>query len=181
MADIKIFNMVEATSIIDTDLIVVEDSADTKKITKANFKETMGINAKAPQATTYTKVEVDGLITSGSNANGNWTKFPDGTLICKHSGVFAGGAVAYTWTFPSAFKYESNRRVATRSISVTITGGAGGYSDSTDSAALSQINRIESFGFYCPSSTDSAAINWITGVLDTRFVDMVFVATGRWK
>ena len=47
MADIKIFNMVEATSITDTDLIVVEDSADTKKITKANFKETMGINAKA--------------------------------------------------------------------------------------------------------------------------------------
>ena len=37
MADIKIASMVEATSITDTDLIVVEDSADTKKITKANF------------------------------------------------------------------------------------------------------------------------------------------------
>ena len=47
MADIKIASMVEATSITDTDLIVVEDSADTKKITKANFKETMGINDKA--------------------------------------------------------------------------------------------------------------------------------------
>ena len=67
MADIKIFNMVEATTITDTDLIVVEDSADTKKITKANFKETLGINDKAPQATTYTKTEVDASLLLKAN------------------------------------------------------------------------------------------------------------------
>ena len=113
MADIKIASMVEATSITDTDLIVVEDSADTKKITKANFKETTGINAKAPQATTYTKTEVDGLTTSGSNANGEWTKFSDGTLICTiyqeantnttsgYGALFRSSGI--NWAFPMAF------------------------------------------------------------------------------
>lgn len=50
----------------------------------------------------------------GSNANGSWTKFPDGTLICSHDfsiattaidSAFLGGyrTGALTWTFPKTF------------------------------------------------------------------------------
>lgn len=60
------------------DLLYESGSATT---TKAK------IDSKADQSTTYTKTEVDialsGVMpTSGSNANGNWIKFPDGTMIC---------------------------------------------------------------------------------------------------
>ena len=94
MADIKIASMVEATSITDTDLIVVEDSADTKKITKANFKETMGINDKAPQATTYTKTEIDAsLLLKANNVQeswnaltlvNSWVNFGDGFFTARY-------------------------------------------------------------------------------------------------
>ena len=54
-------------------------------------------------------------LTKGSNANGEWHKFTDGTLICTWGGGYtleqnvgpsAGGfyfSNAYTWTFPVSF------------------------------------------------------------------------------
>ena len=54
----------------------------------------------------------DALIESGSNANGNYTKFPDGTLICRIANASSSSGVA-TWTFPSAF-------IATPQVSATI-------------------------------------------------------------
>lgn len=47
MADVKIQDLLSATTVADTDLFIVEDNADTKKITKANLVETLGINGKA--------------------------------------------------------------------------------------------------------------------------------------
>lgn len=40
-------------------------------------------------------------VTRGSTANGNWTRFADGTQICRHNVTTSGGTV--TWTFPQAF------------------------------------------------------------------------------
>ena len=40
-----------------------------------------------------------GEISSGSNANGNWTKFPDGTLLCTHI-LTVSGSVQESWTYP---------------------------------------------------------------------------------
>ncbi len=47
MADIKIANLTATTSLTDSDLFVAEDNADTKKITKENLRNTLGINEKA--------------------------------------------------------------------------------------------------------------------------------------
>jgi hypothetical protein len=53
--------------------------------------------------------QVDGspLITSGSNANGRWVRFFDGTLICTSSALTITASDAVTanvvWTFPSSF------------------------------------------------------------------------------
>ena len=50
--------------------------------------------------------EVDGdalyLPERGSNANGEYVRFPDGTQICTHS-LTTSSSGAVTWTFPAAF------------------------------------------------------------------------------
>lgn len=48
-----------------------------------------------------------GIVAKGSNANGSWTKFGDGTMICKfrvNTSAFASNL--YTWVFPAEFKSE---------------------------------------------------------------------------
>ena len=42
------------------------------------------------------------LIEFGSNANGSFTKFPDGTLIC-YNGLLSSSSGNTTWTYPFAF------------------------------------------------------------------------------
>jgi hypothetical protein len=37
----------------------------------------------------------------GSNANGNWTRYADGTQICRHTVTTSSGQV--TWTYPNTF------------------------------------------------------------------------------
>jgi hypothetical protein len=37
----------------------------------------------------------------GSNAKGEWTRHPDGTLVCTHTVTTSSGQV--TWTYPVAF------------------------------------------------------------------------------
>ena len=58
MADVKIQDLLSATTVADTDLFVVEDNADTKKITKANLVETLGINGKAPTVHTHSMSQI---------------------------------------------------------------------------------------------------------------------------
>jgi hypothetical protein len=47
-------------------------------------------------------VPTGALIESGNNANGFYTRFANGLLICRHTLAAASGA-AVTWTYPSAF------------------------------------------------------------------------------
>ena len=47
-------------------------------------------------------VPTGALIERGSNANGEYVKFADGTLICTRTMTAASGA-ATTWTYPAAF------------------------------------------------------------------------------
>lgn len=46
---------------------------------------------------------VNGGIESGSNANGSYVKYPDGTMICYIDSVFTGTFTVETWTYPIAF------------------------------------------------------------------------------
>lgn len=73
-------------------------------IIKANTIENLGGDESHDVATMG--------IESGSNANGDWTKFPDGTLICTHeiivpdTNVAVGSmyeSAAVIWTFPMPF------------------------------------------------------------------------------
>ena len=79
-----------------------------------------GVKVSADGATWFTALAVDpanGRVTlpnaeTGSNANGSWTKLPDGTLTCvsqTFSGTIATAkgsifqSAGFTWTFPTAF------------------------------------------------------------------------------
>ena len=50
-------------------------------------------------------VPTGAIIEKGSNANGDYTKFADGTIICTHSAAktFPTGATSADWTFPATF------------------------------------------------------------------------------
>ena len=44
---------------------------------------------------------IDGLVVSGSNTNGSYVKFPDGTMIC--TGASANQTLEFEWTYPQPF------------------------------------------------------------------------------
>jgi hypothetical protein len=50
----------------------------------------------------------DPIVESGSNSNGQYTKFSDGTLICASNGektftFDSADQLSYSWTYPAAF------------------------------------------------------------------------------
>lgn len=51
---------------------------------------------------------VDRQVERGGNANGEFTRFADGTLICWVSGLSAIDTDDTVWTFPAAFTYPTN-------------------------------------------------------------------------
>ena len=82
MADVKIQDLLSATTVADTDLFIVEDNADTKKITKANLVETLGINGKAPTVHTHSMSQI--------------TDYQERTFTPTIFGTTTGGTVTYT-------------------------------------------------------------------------------------
>ncbi len=94
MANIKIAQLTNKTTLADTDIIIVESATATEKMTVAKLKELLGINS-------------GGIVESGTNANGSYTKFADGTLICRKriTGILVPANIGaeITWTFPKSF------------------------------------------------------------------------------
>ena len=109
-------------------------------------------------------VPTGAVIERGSNANGQYTKFADGTMI---AGRTRGGQFgASTWTFPVAF---ASLPVVTNSGTRTIQSGVG-----------------EGYGVIVPngnSPTSTTGYNWLPHVLagfgnQARFFSQQ--AFGRW-
>lgn len=68
MANIKIAQLNNKLTLADTDILLVESATATEKMTVANLKELLNIQS-------------GGIIQSGSNANGRFIYYADGTLI----------------------------------------------------------------------------------------------------
>ncbi|MFN3825397.1 MAG: DUF2793 domain-containing protein [Pseudorhodobacter sp.] len=112
-------------------------------------------------------VPTGGLIEAGSNANGDYVRFADGTQICTRAvsvslaiGTgFQGGfrSAAQTWTFPAAFSAAPGLQVTPRNL--TALGGTGANTPGTSSAQWAVV----------AVTTQTAA---------TR--DVSLTATGRW-
>lgn len=100
-----------------------------------------------------------GGIESGSNTNGNYTKFPDGTLICrsKTSGSLTGES---TWTFPYAFSTASD---------LSLTGGA----QTSSAFSINIVFKLPSLSAVDFSAYNSADVRVANGI--------GMLAIGRWK
>ena len=71
----------------------VDNTADASK--SVNYAASAGTTAAVP---------VGVVVSRGSNANGEYVRYHDGTQICW--AAVNGGAALRTWTFPAAFSYS---------------------------------------------------------------------------
>lgn len=55
---------------------------------------------------TFDDRKIDGVVESGSNTNGNWVKFSDGTMICWHAITVTNQAINTSYT---SGHYTGNR------------------------------------------------------------------------
>ena len=113
-------------------------------------------------------VGLGGVKESGSNVNGKYTKFEDGTMICVHKMSFtndiaiAAGALfrgdGLTWSFPATFINDI----------VGITASIGG---TTQMFVIGNITTSTGYVFY--------PVRTVTGTALTFHINLI--AIGRWK
>jgi hypothetical protein len=100
-------------------------------------------------------VPTGAVIQRGSNANGEFVRFADGTLICTHT-LTASSSASATWTFPSVF-------AAAPSFSGT---------------AVATVSSVVTLDI---ATTTTAATFSARGANDARRADSVsLIAVGRW-
>ena len=197
MANKKITELNEATSVSGNDWLVIVDVAndETKKVHANQVGGNIPIQDTAPQdpeeddlwidtsepeemqeaivneysestSETYSCDYVNGIIESGSNANGYYTKYADGTLICRYYigpvDTNQGAGTTKVVTFPYEF-VDTNWQV-----SLTMTNGQAYWSQ-----VASSISDKAKTGFNFKSWNDGGGNN--TG----QYWD--YVAIGKWK
>ena len=87
--------VISGVNLVKTDKIASKDGSNSIDVSKIASTD---------------DVQPNGGITSGSTANGDWTKYPDGTLMCwtrkKEMSYVSSSLWNYTWTYPVAFTEE---------------------------------------------------------------------------
>ena len=145
------FQLANGTEVFDNDLFI-----------KGNFN--------IIESQVYSKTEIDARIVYGSNANGNYVKFPDGTMFCYFSKtVTSGGGSYYSQDgvpFPIAF-IDSNVRVMISGYN-TFHGYTQNNCNSQFAVALT--NSSVRWGLLFPAA--------VTAGYD---VSANMIAIGRWK
>jgi len=99
----------------------------------------------------------DALFETGSNANGSFAKFADGTMMCWISGFATASGAAATWTFPAAF--------ASGAVAVTAT---------AEGASASTIT-VEGV-----TAADASLRSFNAGGSETVSPTASLIAMGRW-
>ena len=157
MANIKIAQLTNQTTISDTDLVIVESATSTNKMTVGKLKELLGIHG-------------GGIVESGSNANGNYVKYADGTMICRNNAVVSGIPVStvqgalYTsgnleFDFPQPFLSAPTVSIIPRASATVLF--------AQQSGSASNIKLIYKISSPTSVTIESLIVNWI--------------AIGRWK
>lgn len=151
---------------VSTENVVPVAKGGTGATTAANARTNLGLGSAA----TYAVDGIGGIIERGSNANGEYTKFVDGTLACWLSRTdqsvitttFSGGFLSdsMTWTFPLPFLSPP---------SVVCQGRRGGAMSWALNNGFSNGSNFTYYHFSSSSVVSSSSV--ITHLL----------ATGRWK
>lgn len=143
-----------------TDAFSVKLSADG-----VNWEEALSLAAGSGIVTTANMVGVvaatpgpgNAVIETGDGANGSYTKFADGTLICQIEAFTTADGAAATWTLPETFAS------AAYSVAATVLGSTPGVITISSQSATDV--EIESF--------DLAGSDSVTP-------DVSLLAVGRW-
>lgn len=156
MPDKYIVNMTEKTTPEDTNLLVIEDSQDTKRMTWSNLVKPI-------------KDMIDNQeIESGSNSNGAYIRFSDGTQICWHTVSFP--ATFTPWGNIYAFIYATRINYPAAFIaepSVNVTNSTKDYT--------AMITRVFTYG------TGIGTVSLARPTIADETYSIDYVATGRWK
>lgn len=110
----------------------------------------------------------------GSNANGEYARFADGTQICSHNVtlVYATAAIlAYTWTFPAAF-------AAAPTITASMSNQTGDYTN----AALRDLGAMTYFSAAASAVMNQQLVQGASGTYDATSdaANTITLALGRW-
>ncbi|MHA3735108.1 hypothetical protein ACXR0M_05455 [Pseudomonas sp. Eth.TT006] len=159
---------------VATDAIVPIVRGGTGGTTQAAARSGLGLGSAAVASLVGTVSQVGGVATGavierGSNANGEYVKFADGTLICT---LFNKGAVAFNntsnigfiWTYPMAF-------VAPGFVTGNLVG------------VLGVVKQVTSVGAYSRTNTFASVCVFSLGQFAEADVSMVSfdcLAIGRW-
>ena len=111
------------------------------------------------------------IVESGSNSNGNWIKYADGTMICWHTlnkeitinnpwGVLYESSEYFSWTFPQTF-------TVTPSISVSRVNG---HACSLENAGVATNEHSQNIYAVRPAPNANSTATALT-----------FMAIGKWK
>ena len=160
MADVKINQLPEQTAISDTDVVIIETLTSTNKMTVGNFKELIGA-----------------VVESGSNENGRYVKYGDGTIECFFaqplrlnisSGVFSGN-----WNLPIDTPQLQD-------FTCMLRNDVSGWDNSADR------NKVSFVGYASGSTTSSSIAVRVTCIAGQTFsgnwVEVNLLrAIGRWK
>jgi len=104
------------------------------------------------------------LMERGSNANGTFVRFADGTMICTHNVMLSGGGAATisgSWTFPSSY-------AAAPAVTYTST--------SAPAAGTRERSLWQNTGVVVRTLSMSLNSNWPAGTSET----VTAMAIGRW-
>lgn len=123
-----------------------------------------------PDFTTMPTVGGDPIAESGSNSDGKWTRWADGTQLCRQTGSFSGsqedGELKYTgeWIFPVSFAAAN---------SYTFGGST--------AAAIPAFKYIVSGNMHSPASTAFRITQAVLTAAHTETIPYGLSALGRWK
>jgi len=176
MANLKVSEMTEATMFDDNDYTMIVQANQSKKISKENMLG--GIETNIGDLSTLTTPVVSNLVgainsvvESGSNANGNYIKYADGTMICTKKVSYMGLQFTNVW----GYAYESSSvnlgDYAQEFVEIPVM-----FISCVASTAAPEglSNTKTSYGnvtFYRPIRTDVATYNYT----------FYLMAIGKWK
>jgi len=111
-------------------------------------------------------------IESGSNVNGNWVKFPDGTLICRHAKTFFGVAI----NIANGVLYRSASTAAEIVFPYIFVGD-----NPKVDISPRQIIAVISINPYNLTLTGTGTLVNSVNSLASQDVIINYIAIGRWK
>ena len=139
------------------------DLSDESYYQKDNILGTVSATGTYPNL-----VPTGAIIERGSNANGEYTKFADGTLICTYqnqSWTTAVGYNTYQWTFPTAFS----------DASYTAGMEKGFQSPSADGSKITLLGANRS-----THTNTKVTFEWSQSAALSYSLRLSIVAIGRW-